>query len=164
MQSWWTRSLLILAIVLLSGNLVAFVVGGESLASEEVLYWVLVGIGGLAGVVINGLGIRLTTKCLAKRERTSYLWARRGFLLGLLMTLIVAADVLIGKALLVVDPMKAGIMLIMLAAAPFLFLLSAYRDYTRVVTSSRTGTGSHRRSRSKSKSESSPSADSASTS
>jgi hypothetical protein len=153
MRSWWTRVLLVLILVMLTGNLVAFMVGGESLASEEVLYWVLVALGGLAGVVINALGIRLATKCRAKRDRSSYVWMRRGFAIGLLLTLLLCVDVLVGKRLLVKDTLKAGLLMIMLATPAFFFLVSAYREYARVAASHRTGTGSRRRPRSKASSE-----------
>jgi hypothetical protein len=146
MGSWYTRVLMALILLALVANLAT---GGELMA-EGKWEWVFAGGGSIFGVVVHVLGIRYVSRIRAKRERTSLLWARRGFAVGLVLILLVIADTFFGNEenQVVKEMWKGGALLFILSAAPFFFLLGYARDAARLVA--RTGAGSRRRSSSRS--------------
>ncbi len=141
MRSWATRILMALILLALVANLAT----GGQITAEGKWEWILAGTAGLFGFVVNILGIRAVTKIRSKRERSSLLWARRGFIVGLTLTLLVAADVFLGtKDNRVVQEMwKGGVLLFGINASPFFFLLAFQRDASRLVA--RSGSGGRRR-------------------
>jgi membrane protease YdiL (CAAX protease family) len=139
MKGLFTRILLVLVFLALLANLLAYLLGGESLASEHVLYWAVAAGGTLVGVVVNGAGIRYTSKGLRKREKSSFLWARRGFIVGFTIVLLVAADAVTSNQLLIRDVRgdpgsalwRAGLVLLLLSAGPLFFAIAFQREYRR---------------------------------
>ena len=133
-----------MALILLA--LVANLVTGGKITAEGKWEWILAGTATFFGVVINLLGIRFVTKIRAKRERSSLLWARRGFVVGLILTLLVAADVFLGTQQNRQIPhlWMGGVLMFGLNASPFFFLLAFQRDASRLVA--RTGVSRRRSS------------------
>lgn len=141
MRSWYTRILLALILFALVANLAT---GGE-ITAEGKWQWILAVGGALFGIVVHIMGIRYVTLIRRKRERSSLLWARRGFIVGLLLVLLVAVDTFLGEAdARVIKVMwQGGALLFFLSAAPFFFLLAFQRDASRLVA--RTGSSGRRR-------------------
>ena len=141
MRSWYTRILMALILLALVMNLFT----GGKITDEGRWEWILAGGGTLFGVVVTILGTLYVTRIRAKRERSSLLWARRGFLVALTLILLVAADTFLGDQdnRVVEEIWKGGALLFLLSASPFFFLLAFYRDASRLT--GRTGSGGRSR-------------------
>ena len=143
MRSWYTRILLALIFLALVANLFT----GGQLTEGGRWQWIVAAGGAVFGVVIHLMGILYVTRIRRKRERSSLLWARRGFAVGLTLVLVLAADTFLGdeKSRWIVSGLwMGGALMGALSAAPFFLMLTFQRDAARLVA--RTGTSSRRRS------------------
>ena len=133
-----------LVVLLLGANLVVILATGQSPVGPETLEWALLGVVTLAAVALAVAGVRFTTKARRNRNRSSYLWARRGFVTALAVTLALLADAITGDPVLLRGSTRldAAIMIALVAGGPAFFAVASHREYLR--TRGASGSGERR--------------------
>jgi len=127
------RILLGLVVLLLGANLIVVQLSGESLMEQGTFEWTLFALAGMFGIICTVSGIRTTTKARRNRDKSSFVWARRGFVAALTVVLALIADAVTGDSLLdrATPTMRAAILILLVTGGPAFFAVAFHREYMR---------------------------------
>jgi hypothetical protein len=137
MKGTFPRIMLVLVFLALVANVVVTAVMGQSFITRQMLFRLLFGGLIVANLCISGAAIYFTSKALAKNERSSLKWSRRGFVANVGIALLFGAGPWVfpfhPDALLFEAMRDYAFFLLLLGVSNGVFAIAAYRDFVRAV-------------------------------
>ncbi len=134
MKGIFARIMLVLVFLALVANLVVSAVTGQSAVTLSLARVLVFGALAVANAVFAGAGVYYTTKARAKHEKSSLLWARRGFVWMIVFTAVLTIspwffyryDLSLDDRL-----FDISLLLLLTGVTAGIFTFAFYREYAR---------------------------------